>query len=281
MNTGVAFEEYVRNIYSMLLNLKDEGVVVSRNATIRGKSGADYQIDVYYEFLRANVRHRVIIECKDWKDSVKREKINVLESKIRDIPGVIGVIISRHGYQSGAQQFAEYHGILALTPDELPSLNSLIAERLATVSLPDEKCIGEPFWTIMEIRKGKNTGSYVSIRPHNLGRELFIPLFFSKYHAQLFLQQAEQVNGADISKCAVRGLPRYVLRAFILQLEFFEIRHELFKMPNSSALLMFLPPDAKPTDHFVMVPITREQLMNEYYGEQILSIRETKLDATA
>ncbi len=49
MNTGVAFEEYVRGIYSMLLNLKDEGVVVSRDATVRGKSGENYQIDVYYE----------------------------------------------------------------------------------------------------------------------------------------------------------------------------------------------------------------------------------------
>lgn len=145
----------------MLLNLKDEGVLVSRDATVRGKSGEDYQIDVYYEFLRANVRHRVIIECKDWKHPVKRETINALESKIRDIPGVVGVIVSRNGYQSGAKQFAEYQGILALTPDDLPSLPSLVAERLATVALPDENCIGEPFWTIMELRGGKNSGSYI------------------------------------------------------------------------------------------------------------------------
>ncbi|MGG6268347.1 restriction endonuclease [Leptolyngbya sp. AN03gr2] len=277
MNTGVAFEEYVRDIYLMLLNLKDEGIVVSRDATIRGKSDEDYQIDVYYEFLRANVRHRVIIECKDWKHPVKRETINALESKIRDIPGVIGVIISRNGYQSGAKQFAEYQGILALIPDELPSLSSLIAERLATVLLPDESCIGEPFWTVMEMRDGQNTGSYLPIHPHDLGRKPFISLFFSKYHAQLFLHQAKQLNGTDISNLAVRGLPRHILRAFIIQLEVFEIRHELFEMPSSGALLMFLPPDSRQTDRFAMIPINREQLMNEYFGEQIPSIRETKL----
>jgi hypothetical protein len=265
MNTGAEFEEYVRNIYSMLLNLKDEGVVVSRKATVRGRTGREYQIDVYYEFLRANVRHRVIIECKDWKRAVDPDIISVLESKVRDIPGVIGVIVSQNGYQSRAKSFAGNQGILALTPDELPSLSSLITERLTTILFPDESCIGEPFWTIMEMRDGQNTDSYLSIHPHSLGRKPFVPLFFSKYHAKLFLQQAEQLNGTDISKLAVRGLPQYVFGAFINWLEAFEIRHELFEMPYSNALLMFLPPDARQTDRFSMIPITREQLIIEYY----------------
>jgi hypothetical protein len=38
---------------------------------------------------------------------------------MRDITGVVGVIISRNGYQSGAKQFADNQGIFALTPDEL------------------------------------------------------------------------------------------------------------------------------------------------------------------
>jgi Restriction endonuclease len=273
MNEGIEFEEYVRDIYSMLLNLKDEGVIVSRNTTIRGKSGVDYKIDVYYEFMLAGIRHRVIIECKDWKDPVNRDMVNVLESKIRDIPGVVGLIISRNGYQSGAKQFADHHGILALTPDELPSLNFLIAERLKTVALPDENCIGEPFWTIMDMREGENTGSWTLFRPPGSDQNPFLPLFFSKYHAELSLQQAKKFNGRDISKCAVRGLPRYVLRAFILQMEFFEIRHELFKMTNADLMLMFLLPNAGEDEHFIQIPITREQLMNEYYGEQIPSIR--------
>jgi hypothetical protein len=39
---GIEFEEYVRDIYSMLLNLKDEGVIISQNTIVRGKSGEDY-----------------------------------------------------------------------------------------------------------------------------------------------------------------------------------------------------------------------------------------------
>lgn len=44
-------------------------------------------------------------------------------------------------------------------------------------------------------------------------------------------------------------------------------------MQGSEALLMFLPPDAKQADHFAMIPITREQLVAEYYGEQVPSIK--------
>ena len=138
MSSGAEFEEYVRGIYSILLNLKDEGIVVAggANTFLKGISGETYQIDVYYEFERAGILHKVIIECKDWKAPVKREMINALESKVRDIPGVIGVIISRNGYQSGAINFARKKGILVLTSEELPSLGFLIGERLKTVALP-------------------------------------------------------------------------------------------------------------------------------------------------
>lgn len=274
VNTGSDFEEYVRQIYSILLNMKDEGILVTRNATLRGNNGHKCKIDVYYEFWRAGIRHRVIIECKDWGSPVDQDKIHALESKVRHNPGVIGVIISRSGYQSGAKDFAEQQGILALTLDNLPTLNTLIAERLTTVALPDETTIGEPFWTIMEVRNGKNTGSYFLIQPHSLARKPFIPLFFSKYHAELFLKQAEQLTNLDTSMWAVRGLPHYSLRQFVIRLESFEIRRELFGMESSAALLMFLPPDAKQADHFAMIPITREQLATEYYGEQVPSIKD-------
>lgn len=175
----------------MLLNLKDEGILVSggANTFLRGISGENYQIDVYYEFMRAGVHHRVIIECKDWQSPVKREVVNALESKLRDIPGVIGVIIARNGYQSGAINFAQQKGILALTSDQLPSLVTLLRERLTTVALPDETCIGEPFWTIMNTRAGENTGTWFGVRSNREENKGYIPLFFSKYHAELFFKR--------------------------------------------------------------------------------------------
>ncbi|MBE9063366.1 restriction endonuclease [cf. Phormidesmis sp. LEGE 11477] len=207
MSSGAEFEEYVRGIYSILLNLKDDGIVVSggANTFLKGISGETYQIDVYYEFERAGIQHKVIIECKDWKNPVKREVINALESKVRDIPGVIGVIISRNGYQSGAINFSQQKGILALTSKDLPCLGSLIGERLKTVALPDESCIGEPFWTIMMTRSGKNTGVWFGLGLNREDNRSYIPLFFSKYFADLFLEEMKIDKGI----WGVRGLPQY------------------------------------------------------------------------
>lgn len=272
MSAGAEFEEYIRSIYSMLLNLKDEGILVTggANTFLKGITGENYQIDVYYEFVRAGVRHRVIIECKDWQSPVKREDVNALESKVRDIPGVIGVIISKSGYQSGAINFSRQKGILALTPDELPSLGTLIAERLKIVALPDETCIGEPFWTIMSTKAGKNTGKWYGYGSKFDQKQDYIPLFFSKYHAELFFAQ----KNIDSSNWGIRGLPRYVLRILIIQLESSELNHELFNMTKFAAVLMFRHPDAKPIDPFMSIPITREQLIAEYYGESVSSIRK-------
>ena len=47
MNSGKEFENYVKSIYLILLNLKDEGIVVSGGAStfLKGLSGENYQSD--------------------------------------------------------------------------------------------------------------------------------------------------------------------------------------------------------------------------------------------
>lgn len=186
MNTGKEFEEYVHQVYEMLLNMKDDGVIVSRDVRIKGKSGAFEQIDVYYEFIQAGVKHRVAIECKEWSRKVDKGRIYEFIGKIQNIGNVNGVFIS-NGYQEGAYLAAKQNDILLLKIEDLPSLPYLIGERLATVALPDETYFGELFWTIMELRDGKVTGSYLSIVPQGTDKDC-IPLMFSKYHAELVME---------------------------------------------------------------------------------------------
>jgi hypothetical protein len=67
------FEERVKHIYSVLLNLKGEKVSVSRDVKLIGRDGLIHQFDVYYEFSRAGVNHRVAIECRDKSREVDPE----------------------------------------------------------------------------------------------------------------------------------------------------------------------------------------------------------------
>ena len=159
-----------------------------------------------------------------------------------------------------------------MTIDELPSLGNVIVNRLKTVLLPDENCIGEPFWGIMEaVDEQITTPTWFALCFDSNNEMLSTPLFFSKYHAELFFKQRRMSK----KKWAIRGLPRYVLRAFIIQLEGFEIRQKLFDEIGKGAVLMYLPPDAKQSDYFWSIPITRKQLMSQYYGENIPSINES------
>jgi len=263
MKPGRSLEKDVQSVYTFLLNMKDEGVVVGSPIVMTGKSGEQHEIDVFYEFSRAGVRHRVAIECKDWADPVSKGQIQEFESKLRDIGNITGVIISRNGYQSGAEGYAKYHDILALRFNELPAINILLAERLKTVALPDESYTGEPFWTIMGLSDGKTTGSHFATTTPGSDKR-HIPLTFSRSHAERVFREAQ----LDPKEWCVRGLPRYAFRAFLIQLELYE------KKMNAGAIILFLPPGAMPDAQFVGIQTTRELLIREYYGEPISSIED-------
>lgn len=78
------------------------------------------------------------------------------EEIVADDPASLERMLSAH----------DANGIILMRLSDLPSFTSLIAQRLKSVALPDETYVGEPFWTIMELRDeaGKKTeqqdGSY-------------------------------------------------------------------------------------------------------------------------
>lgn len=229
--------------------MRGEGIVISRNATILSKDGIPHEVDIYYEFEKANIKHRVAIECKNTERPIEKGKVQEFESKIRDLNNVVGVIISKSGYQENAKKFAESHGILALTEMELPSIGKLLAQRLATVALPDETYIGEPFWTIMEIRDGRITGSYYGQQNPN-DKQPHIPLFFSKQHAEMFFNVLNNKDG-----WVIRGLPQYSLRALLIM---------VIGCGWETKLYWRLPWDKNPNG-FAVIPMTIEQLKREYF----------------
>lgn len=263
MKPGTALEKDVQRVYSHLLNMRDEGVVVANRVFMTGKSGVQHEIDVYYEFMKAGIRHRVAIECKDWATPVSKGQIQEFESKLRDIGNITGVMVSRNGYQSGAEAFARHWDILPLLVRELPAFNILLAERIKTVALPDETYVGEPFWIIMELRDGSITGTHWGQKDPITGKGI-IPLTFSRAHAERLFNEA----GLDPTEWAIRGLPRYAFRAFLIHLEFYE------KMMNAEAVILFLPPGAPPDAQFVAIKASRADLIRDYYGEKIPSIND-------
>lgn len=207
---GRDLEDYVHFVYTNLLNLRGEGQQVIKNHQVTGRSGAAHEVDVFYEFQRAGVLHRVAIECKDHGRPLSKGRVQEFQAKLVDIGNILGYIVAPRGFQDGARQFAEHYGIGILTENQLPEVRHLIAGWIDSVFLPSADYVGEPFWAIMEESHGEVTGTYRCVPASFPDGKRYIPLFISKRHAEMYLaDHFQQVPSA------IRGLPQHVVKGLL------------------------------------------------------------------
>ncbi|MFG6179585.1 restriction endonuclease [Halomonas sp. THAF12] len=237
--------------------------MVGQDIQITDKHGRSHQVDVYYQFEKAGITHKVAIECKDCGRPIDNGQVAQFFGKLSNAGSIQKVMVSRLGYQKLAREIAEDNDVLLLTIDDLPKLNELLAERLKTVALPDETTVGEPFWTIMEKREGRVTGSFFA-HPHPSTKRPEMLLFYSKEHAKRAFKEAS----LNPKEWCVRGMPQYVFRSFLIQLELAEMR-------GFGASVLFAPPGALKHKPFIAVSASREDLIAEYYDGDVPSIRAT------
>ena len=107
--TPTEFEKLIHDYFSNLgRNLSE---FKSTHNLIIKKPDGDYQIDVYAEFEVFGSVIKVLVECKKYKNSVKRETVQLLFDKLRATGTQKGMIFSTSGFQSGAIKYAQEHGI--------------------------------------------------------------------------------------------------------------------------------------------------------------------------
>lgn len=111
-NTGVSYETLIQGFFQAILDQDAvRNVRVERNVKLQGRS-TSHQIDVYWSFEVAGVHYQTIVQCKDWESRVKQEQVLAFASVLDDIPGQPrGVVVSKKGFQSGAEAVAKARGI--------------------------------------------------------------------------------------------------------------------------------------------------------------------------
>lgn len=112
-NTGTSFELLTRSIFNLIVNEKRvETIDVRHDVELHGIT-AKHQIDVYWEFKVGGITHKTIVQTKDWSNPVKQEQLFAFKCILDDLQGQPrGVFVTRTGYQRGAREFAEKHGIV-------------------------------------------------------------------------------------------------------------------------------------------------------------------------
>ena len=112
MNTNTEYEKFTREVCERLALYK--GLLsssVQHNVKLKGKSGQEHQVDVYWEYEKDGKAHRVAIECKNYSYGVSIGKVRDFYGVISDLENVKGIMVTTVGYQKGAKQFADFYGI--------------------------------------------------------------------------------------------------------------------------------------------------------------------------
>jgi hypothetical protein len=135
--TGKSYENLVQVIFQSITRQS-----VERNVILRGKT-ISHQIDIYWKFeVGGGVQYKTIVQAKDWNKPVDQSHLLAFRTILDDLPGQPrGIIVTRSGYQAGAEEFALAHGILLYELkefDPFPSLEATVGSwaKMSHVRVP-------------------------------------------------------------------------------------------------------------------------------------------------
>ena len=119
-NISTEYEILIRDLHAALVeNDGVENVTVLHNVKLNGRSGANHQIDVYWEFKVAGVKYKTCIECKHYNRRIKKPHVAAFITTIEDIGNTTGIFATTIGYQSGAVLLAKEKNIRLITVNHL------------------------------------------------------------------------------------------------------------------------------------------------------------------
>ena len=90
------------------------------NKIVKASDG-NYQIDGYIEISLMGIIYKTFVECKHYKNSIKREHVQLLYDKLKSCGAHKGILISSSNFQSGAITYATQHGIALIQLTEAGS----------------------------------------------------------------------------------------------------------------------------------------------------------------
>lgn len=112
MDKSTEYEKNAQEIYQELAKTKGINTVeVEHDAKLIGKSGQNRQIDVYWEYEIAGIKHKFIIECKNYNRKISIDELNAFRSLLLDLSNVDGIMLAKDCFESELKRTADSHGI--------------------------------------------------------------------------------------------------------------------------------------------------------------------------
>ena len=136
---------------------------------------AEYQIDIKitFEFLGADFK--VLVECKKFNSSIKRDLIQILHDKVKELGAHKGILVSSSGFQKGAIEYATKHGIALIR-----LMNGSLTYQTKSALPPEVKV---PEW--LNLPKYEFFWMY-SIKENTIGTTSLTSDYIRKFEEELF-----------------------------------------------------------------------------------------------
>lgn len=111
MKAGTEYEQFVKSVYEAFLAQEGLTLNVEMHKILKGKSGANHEIDVYWQFEIAGKIYKTAVECKHYNSTVEKGHVQEFCAKLNDIGNLSGIMATKKGYQKGALTFGHYNQI--------------------------------------------------------------------------------------------------------------------------------------------------------------------------
>ena len=182
-NSATEYELFTQEVYHQLLNYHHVCIKnVQHNIKLKGHSGCEHQIDVYWEYEKNGVNHHVAIECKNYNKRVAKEKVCAFQGVLVDLGNVEGIMVTKKGFQKGAKTYAKQYGISLKELREPNKGETIIGEiethnqieKWSTLYKVDEKWAEEHQINIPEYKRRMDLISFQ--HDHKWSNATYIPL---------------------------------------------------------------------------------------------------------
>jgi hypothetical protein len=123
----VRYELDVRLAVQRLVDASFSGVRVEHNVRRTGRSGAEHQFDIWYEFDAGPVRVHIAGEAKRRSRPVEKGQVLAFLGMLNDLAErPLGLMVSEHGFQAGAEKVALTNGIQLYVLSATPGRRHLV-----------------------------------------------------------------------------------------------------------------------------------------------------------
>jgi hypothetical protein len=109
------WKELQSGVKRLLRNIGLDAETEVEVETPRGK----VELDVFAVDVRSVDKIRYVVECKNWNASIPQTVVHAFTTVMHETGSNIGFIVSKHGLQSGAEQYTRNTNIIGLTYLEL------------------------------------------------------------------------------------------------------------------------------------------------------------------